>query len=708
MKKIPVLWIFLFCGHIIFPQVQEIDSIKALFYQEAEDSIKLDYALSLVDLYPTVNPDSGIYYGNIAESIALIMEDREKYCRALIYLGIAYYRQGNYQKSDSLLVLSYEEAKKIGNSKIMATASHNRGLVYTNQSKFLEALQVYQHALTLYEELGLQKNVTAINVNIGIIYYYQGSIEQALRFHLNALETLDTVDVYDRRRVSVINLNIGGFYSELGNLDSAMLFTKKALDINMQMGNKKGMATCYNNMGEFEIQKNNSFKAREYFLRSIVLKEELKDMRGLMLTSNNMGELELREGRTRKAIEYFEKVKEYAKIVGEMELLSNAYRMLADANDSLGNYRDAYTSHKTYHQYFDSIKQSAGDARLLELQTQYESTRKEQEIALLKREKEFQQLRLKKNRTIVVLLLAGLVLLAFLIAFLFRILNTRRKINHLLNQKNETLNTQKVEIEQQRDQIATHRKALLDSISYARQIQKALLPLQDQFKKHFENYFVYYRPKEIISGDFYWIKANENSLYFAVVDCTGHGVPGALMSMLGISFLNEITGKKILLSPAEILEELRVHVKDTLKQSGSIGEARDGMDVALCMLDQKKNKLIYAGAHIPLWLIRENTIHEYEPTENPIGIYIREERFTNKTIDLQTDDKIYLFTDGFSDQVGGDKVNRYSSVKFKNLLLDLNNEPMQKQGVLLDLKFDEWRNGTTQVDDVTVLGIQFK
>ncbi len=259
-----------------------------------------------------------------------------------------------------------------------------------------------------------------------------------------------------------------------------------------------------------------------------------------------------------------------------------------------------------------------------------------------------------------------------------------------------------IEIQKQKEEIT-------DSINYASRIQQAVHPLTNYFDKTFSEYFILYKPRDIVSGDFYWIAEDKDKLYFTAADCTGHGVPGAFMSMLGISLLNEIfSNKNDNLTAGKILNLLREKIKFSLHQTGKDSENKDGMDIALCIFHKKKKILEYAGAYNPLFLIRDGELQEYKADRRPIGIYLVEKSsFTNHKIKIKKGDVIYIFSDGYADQFGGPAQTKFKTVNLKKLLLEINDKPMNKQKQILEDRFNKWKGKLNQIDDVIFIGIRF-
>jgi serine phosphatase RsbU (regulator of sigma subunit) len=282
----------------------------------------------------------------------------------------------------------------------------------------------------------------------------------------------------------------------------------------------------------------------------------------------------------------------------------------------------------------------------------------------------------------------------------------RERTREIREQKEE-IESQRDEIEAQRDLVFAQKKEITDSIGYAQRIQAAILPHSAYLDRVIPEYFVLYIPRDIVSGDFYWIKEVGSSIVAAVADCTGHGVPGAFMSMLGITLLNELFVEDRTSNPGEILGQLRDKVKAMLVQEGSIRDQKDGMDMAIAVIDREKMELRFSGAYNPLYLIRGgNQLLELKGDRQPIGIHWQEKDFKDQHIRLQEGDTIYLFSDGFVDQYGGEDGKKFKRQKFRELLLSIQPESMKKQHRLLDEAFESWRGSREQIDDVCVVGIR--
>ena len=259
----------------------------------------------------------------------------------------------------------------------------------------------------------------------------------------------------------------------------------------------------------------------------------------------------------------------------------------------------------------------------------------------------------------------------------------------------------------QRDKLIFQKTQITDSIQYAKGLQNALLTDQNSLKKIIPNHFIFYRPKDIVSGDFYWVRSINEYTVIAIADCTGHGVPGAFMSVLGISLLNEIIRRKEIINANQALEVLRHELKETLHQSESSYSSNSGMDIALCIINRKEKIMQYAGANTPLYLIRNKKLIEYRPTRNPIGLTPIEIPFKNNEIEYQDKDIFYLFSDGFIDQFGGDDGKKFRSRRFKHMLLEIHEKPIIIQRDFIDFNLKKWMgNKHEQVDDILIFGFR--
>jgi len=279
-------------------------------------------------------------------------------------------------------------------------------------------------------------------------------------------------------------------------------------------------------------------------------------------------------------------------------------------------------------------------------------------------------------------------------------------MNEDLRQKNEEIITQRDKIIEKKAEIEAQHSHIQESINYAKHIQEAMLPAADIFEKNFDDYFIFYKPRDVVSGDFYWARKNENTLMYAVADCTGHGVPGAMVSMLAISLVDKITTQVTDIKASDVLEQMRKEVKKAFKQTAEIENvAKDGMDIALCIVDLNSKLLQFSGAFISLYIFRDNELLKIKADRQPIGIYAKEKNFTNHEFQLQKNDILYSFSDGFSDQFNEER-EKYSIKRFRELLKNNAKKEMNEQKIILENTFTSWKATNNQIDDIVVVGVK--
>ncbi len=446
----------------------------------------------------------------------------------------------------------------------------------------------------------------------------------------------------------------------------------------------------------------------------------------------NIGEVYVAKNNLDKAIAFQEEALKLAYETQSKAELTYALEVLSESYYIKGNYKKAYDLLSKYFVEADSLLYQDNNEKMLELQAIYETEKKEQEIELLNKDKKIQALSLNKQKQVIIVIIAIAFLIIILAFVLYNRYRIKKQANIRLVQRNIEIEQQKEEIETQRDQIQIQRDtiaesnhAINDSIVYAKRIQQAILPPFDYINEFLQEYMILFMPRDIVSGDFYWMLHKNNRTYVAAADCTGHGVPGAFMSMLGVAFLNEIVGKSTEHpSSSEVLNSLRKQIIRSLHQTGKDGESKDGMDISLCVINQNTHLVNFSGANNPLYLIRnaknnklskkpilesnDLLMYEFKGDKMPIGIHysIEMKDFSEEIIPYTPQDKIYLFSDGFPDQFGGEEGKKYKYGKFKKLLFKYSALSMNDQKSKLEAEFYNWKKDYDQIDDILIIGIQ--
>jgi serine phosphatase RsbU (regulator of sigma subunit) len=384
----------------------------------------------------------------------------------------------------------------------------------------------------------------------------------------------------------------------------------------------------------------------------------------------------------------------------------------------MGNKDKAIEYLQLYTNWKDTLYNQENANAIAEMQTKYETEKKDNEYSLLLAEKKLDKAEIRRKSTMQIMLLLGLLIALVVVAYVVYSLNQKKKTNKILNAQNEEITEQHFIIEEKN-------KDITDSLNYAQRIQDAILPEESLLNKSHEA-FIYYRPKDIVSGDFYWMKEIGDKIYFSVVDCTGHGVSGAFMSIIGINSLNKIVDDLKIESTGKILDELNKSVNTALgvnhADENSIVNIRDGMDICICSIDKSTNNLEYSGANNSLYLIRnkENLIkerdcildndqsifYEIKPDKMAIGGGSNKVKYKTHSIQLKKDDTLYLFSDGYADQFGGTKGKKFMYKPFKRMFLSIQDQSMDSQLSHIDKTMREWKMGIEQLDDICVMGVR--
>ncbi len=514
-------------------------------------------------------------------------------------------------------------------------------------------------------------------LNIALTLNLMGRHEEALTNVLTAKELFNKINspniVYAYRNIAQTYIELEKYDLAIANLDTAL---------SMAGNNPRLLGNIYYLMAKAELE-----KAKKY--------------------NNNTAYQE--------AIRLGHRALEYLTLAKSLYLQNKVYSILYQAYAALGNYKLAFENAINYIKTNEILLNKEKTKAIQEMEAKYQAEKKQQEIEKQKLVIEKQTIEVKRQRMQRNALIAIVILMALLAYVAFRSYQQKKRDNLIIQQKNKELEQAYEEIRVQRDQLQVQKDKiqylltqLQDSIHYAERIQSAAMPTRETLAQWFDEYFIFFRPRDIVSGDFYWAKLVQNRfLAFTVADCTGHGVPGAFVSMLGISLLNEITQRRDIQTAAQVLEEMRKAIKESLKQTQDFGDSKDGMDIAFCVYDKETHVLQFAGANNPLYFIRNGELTVYPAVKNPVAIYIREKPFETHEIKIQPGDTIYLSSDGFYDQPGGAEGKKYLRKRFKEFLLKIWNYPMEEQEKLFEQEFETWKNGHKQLDDVCVMGTRF-
>ena len=569
----------------------------------------------------------------------------------------------------------------------ISNAFNNLGISYTDFGDYATSLKYYSKGIEIAKELNDKELEANFLNNLGNIYGDLGELEKSIDFYEQSFAIRE--EFGDERKKTISYVNIGSVYSEIGDNERAMSYFLKSLEIDRKYEDNEGIAIALGNIGDIYLDKGQFKKALDYYYEALENQKKIKKIEGICSMTNNISRVLLKQKKYKEAIELSKKNLTRAKKMGGIFEMEDATYILYQSFQKIGDFENALKMHEQYTILEDSIGSENNKKEMLrhELKSTYEQQKSLDDAEndkLIAIEQEA-----KKKQTIITI--ATIFILMLVIFFLFFVFNRLR-----ITKK------QKFIIEEQKNIVDEKNKEITDSINYAKRIQNAILPPAKIVKEYLQDSFILYKPKDIVAGDFYWLEQKEHKVLFAAADCTGHGVPGAMLSVVCNNALNRSVREYNLTEPGEILDKTREIVIKEFEKSDE--DVKDGMDIALCSLEG--NTLKYAGANNPLWIIRNNELIDIKSNKQPIGKFYNPLPYTTHTINLEKGDSIYIFSDGYVDQFGGKKGKKFKAKTFKELLLSIQDKSMEDQKSTIDQTFETWRGNLEQIDDVCIIGVR--
>ena len=626
--------------------------------------------------------------------------------------------------------------------KSISQCHNNKGFHYMMSDQSEKALAEFENSLTINNEIKDEIGIAAVYNNIAGIYEMQGRIEEALKLFESTLKILKKNKVEDH--IGPTLNNIAGIYDQLGDLNIAIKYYEEAITYYKKVGDLHGSSTSINNLGLMYEQKKEYDKAIKYYSKSLeILKNNKTDLKGTATTTYNIGSIYKDKKEYETAIKYInnaldlfkemgfiqgeakcynsfgviyhekgdipnailfgKKSFELSKKLGYPSSISISAKNLSKAYVAEKNWPKALSLYKLHIKMRDSINNESTQKAAIQQQAKFEyEKQKAVDDAEHNKEIAIEQEAKEKQTILTYSTAGGLGLVGIFLLVVFNRLKVTRKQKNIIDEQKTEVENQKTVVELAHTELEEKNREITDSIQYAKRIQNAILPPNKVVKEYLQESFIYYKPKDIVAGDFYWLEQVNGKILFAAADCTGHGVPGAMVSVVCNNGLNRSVREYGLTDPGMILDKTREIVVQEFEKSEE--EVKDGMDIAICSLEGSTLK--YAGAHNPLWLIRNGELLETKANKQPIGQFDNPEPYTTHSIELQKGDSLYIFSDGYADQFGGEKGKKLKTANFKQLLLSIQKESMEKQKQLIDEAFEKWKGDLEQLDDVCVIGLK--
>ena len=628
-------------------------------------------------------------------------------------LGATEFNLGNYINAEKNYKKNLEISIILKDTSSIISAYYNHSLIFNSQGDYSKALEYNFLVLNLAEKTNDTINILLANNGLGIAYYGISENKKSILYLKKAYKiALEKNMLFEQAGIFI---DMGSAYAKDKKFETAILYNDRAIMLSEKISDKRAMATALINKSSILIALEKPNEAILFLNKSLAICKEIKYLRGELDNYNVLSIAYYDIGEITKSKEYSEQLMNKATKVGVIDLVKDSYYNLYKVHDKLNNTEKAYFYFKKYIQLKDSFINEDKYIKIASREFEYQK-QKEDQLILLEKKIAFSEL--EKQKQIKNIIIVASFILLILLAFAIKSFIDKQKANNEITKKNK-------EIEEKN-------KDITDSINYSKNIQDVILTPEAEVKKYLPNSFILFNPKDIVSGDFYFIERikdtiNQNTIAIALADCTGHGVPGAFMSIIGYTILRQSLKEKNINLPSHTLDFLNKELQVFLRQNENKSHIKDGMDIAFCTLNLQSQFLSYAGANNPLWIIskqkkmleiNENPlfipypdlnndfiIYELKPDKQPIGFGENIKDFTNHTIQLQKGDFLYLFTDGYADQFGGEKGKKFKYKQLAKLLISNVTLDVIDQKACINEAFINWKQTNEQVDDVCIIGI---
>jgi tetratricopeptide (TPR) repeat protein len=713
--------LILFIGiahYSLFAQNSKIDSLQAVLKTEKDDTSKAITLNNLSrELYhkgESVQADSAAHRA-VALSIALNFKPGA--AMAYEIMGHIYDAQGKSTNAIKYYSLSLDFYNDIGNKKQAAKVSGNIGYVYYEQGKYPQALTIQLQTLKIVSEIGDTDGMGYAYNDIGDIYYAQGNFTEALKNQSEALKMYQ--ETKNKRGMVNTYGDMGILYSGEGNYTDAITYHTLSLNLAKEINYKRGVGNACINLGDIYRMQGNYTQALSYEFQALQTDKEIDNKPGVAIAYANLGNIFTLQKKYQPANQYLDSALATAKEMERKEILSAVYNIKALLDSTSGNYKGSLGNYKKYIAYRDSLVNEENTKKMVqaEMNAKFEE---EKEKTKAEQEKKDAIAKVDSNRKNILLLFIVFIALAVgvIAIIIFRSLRTTRAQKTLIE-------LQKSAVEEQKHMVEEKNREILDSITYAKRLQDAILPPLSMVEKYLPESFILYKPKDIVAGDFYWVaplppeggisgktenppSEGREAVLIAAADCTGHGVPGAMVSVVCSNALNRTVKEFKITEPGKILDKVRELVLETFEKSES--NVQDGMDISIAAISYSPSanstEVRWSGAYNSLWYIHKGEMKELPADKQPIGQVDRPIPFNTHTLKLQKGDTLYLFTDGYADQFGGPKGKKFKYKQFQEKLLAISHQPMAEQKKEMENILADWKGELEQVDDILIIGIR--
>lgn len=657
-KSILLVVFFVISFFAIGQDTRGIEKLRQEIAVCKEDTLKVKKLISLTLKLSRNDFKNALASAYDAFSLARKLNYTQGEIRVYNSIGDSYWYHSDYEKAQEYYFKAYRISDSIHDDRAIAHCLYNIGwIICIQQHNYAESQYLYK-SWKIYERL--KDTLGMLRIYGGLSSYY--------------------VDRYNSE-------NLKSYF------DSAIHYFNKGIVVAKNANLPTELGTIYGNMGELFYFENDFTSANYYNSRALEIKKKSNDSSNMMICLVNMALCDLKTNHIKESIPKFNDVISFTTDHDIKDIQLKALQGISSAYFNLGDYKLAYEYHDKFVKLKDQLDKEAYSTNISNLQSSYSLEKSEANIKELKQTNEIQELKNKKNTYFIFGLLAVALIVLVVAGLLFKQNKQKQLTNIQLKEQNHVIAEKKQEID--------------NSIQYAKGIQQAILPNVKELSSQFPQSFVYYKPKDVVSGDFYWFSKVEKNFYCIAADCTGHGVPGALMSIIGMDKIVQAIFEKKISHPGMILSFLNIQIKQVLKQHTDASKQMDGMDLALLKFNETLTEVEYSGANRSLILIRDKAIIEYKADKLAIaGFTSNEQQFTTTKVTLHKNDSLFIFTDGYADQFGGDDGKKFMSKNLKDLLISISELSSKEQEEKIANAFVDWKKSYEQVDDVLMIGIK--
>lgn len=689
MKRIFTVFCLLICGFTI---AQRTDSLRKVISSNADDTSRIKALIYLSEAVRRENISEAQAYSRRALHWADSIGAPKFKANAQLGLATSYSWAGDFDSAIYFFEQALPYFQKVNNTYNIGSCKNGMANAYSQMGQYSKALPCYFESLSLATKNNDKHRQAVVLGNIANTYANMDNGKTAMNYYKQAIALREEQKDY-RGEIANYN-NLSGLYLDMEMMKELDESMDKTWSLIQQYGDINDSAYYFSMLGKVQLQKKDYPGALKYLNMGLQLDSIIGEGSSAVSDMVEIGLVYISMHDTATANQYIRKGFVLLGEMKELPLIEDAYEAVADHYAEIGMPGESYKLLKSLLVLQDTLHSQELNELIAKKEAGYQDEKKQHEFDNLKKNAEIESLSLSRTKFLVALLVVAVLVVLFGIILLLK----RNKVKQLANER----------LEQQNAEITLQKKSITDSIDYAKKIQDSILPPPQQIRKVLPNSFILYEPKDVVSGDFYWLDSRDKYSIFAAVDCTGHGVPGALMSVVGFNLLNQAVNEMGLTKPSDIIHHLDYGVNKLLRQSDGGNTVKDGMDLALCSYDSTTKKLQYAGVFNPAYIISKGEFIQLKPDKFPVGINTDgvTDNYTNHECQLYAGDMVYLFSDGYADQFGGPMGKKYKYTRFRDLLLKINKLSCEEQKEILRKEFLEWKGGLEQVDDILVIGMR--